>query len=176
MGETPDLAASLNVLGNVLWHQDHLDEAERVHRRALRIREGELPADHPDIAQSLHNIASLRFMAGDLAEAERLYLRSSEIEEAVGGPYSYNLGTSLHTLAMVYEVAGVVQIPVVGCGGITSGNDAIEFIMAGASAVQVGTASFINPSAPIDVLEGIEQFMSREGVKDIGELIGTARR
>jgi dihydroorotate dehydrogenase (NAD+) catalytic subunit len=79
-------------------------------------------------------------------------------------------------LAMVYEVAGAVKIPVIGCGGITSGNDAIEFIMAGASAVQVGTASFINPSAPVDVLEGIEQFMSREGVKDIGELIGAARR
>jgi dihydroorotate dehydrogenase (NAD+) catalytic subunit len=79
-------------------------------------------------------------------------------------------------LAMVYEVAGAVKIPIVGCGGITSGNDAIEFIMAGASAVQVGTASFANPSAPIDVLAGIEQFMSREGVKDIGELIGAARR
>jgi len=79
-------------------------------------------------------------------------------------------------LAMVYEVAGAVDLPVVGCGGIASGSDAIEFIMAGASAVQVGAASFANPDAPIDVLEGIEQFMSREGVKDIGELIGAARR
>ncbi len=79
-------------------------------------------------------------------------------------------------LAMVYEVAGVVKIPIIGCGGITSGNDAIEFIMAGASAVQVGTASFANPSAPIDVLKGIEHFMSREGVKDIADLIGDARR
>jgi dihydroorotate dehydrogenase (NAD+) catalytic subunit len=79
-------------------------------------------------------------------------------------------------LAMVYEVAGAVDLPVVGCGGIASGSDAIEFIMAGASAVQVGTASFANLSAPIDILEGIEQFMTREGVKDIGELIGAARR
>jgi len=79
-------------------------------------------------------------------------------------------------LAMVYEVAGAVELPVVGCGGITSGSDAIEFIMAGASAVQVGSASFINPRAPLDVLEGIEQFMAREGVKDINELIGAARR
>ncbi len=78
-------------------------------------------------------------------------------------------------LAMVYEVAGAVGLPVVGCGGITSGNDAIEFIMAGASAVQVGSASFINPRAPLDVLEGIEQFLAREGVKDINELIGAAR-
>ena len=79
-------------------------------------------------------------------------------------------------LAMVYEVASVVDLPVVGCGGIASGSDAIEFVMAGASAVQVGTASFANPGASIDVLEGIEQFMSREGIKDIGELIGAARR
>jgi dihydroorotate dehydrogenase (NAD+) catalytic subunit len=79
-------------------------------------------------------------------------------------------------LAMVYEVAGAVGLPVVGCGGITSGSDAIEFIMAGASAVQVGSASFINPRAPLDVLDGIEQFMTREGVRDISELVGAARR
>ena len=79
-------------------------------------------------------------------------------------------------LSMVYEVAGAVEVPIVGCGGITTGNDAIEFIMAGASAIQVGTASFANPRAPLDVLEGIEQFMQKEGVKDIAELIGAARR
>jgi dihydroorotate dehydrogenase (NAD+) catalytic subunit len=79
-------------------------------------------------------------------------------------------------LSMVYEVAGAVDLPVIGCGGITTGNDAIEFIMAGASAVQIGTASFANPRAPLDVLEGIEQFMQKEGIKDIAELIGAARR
>ncbi len=78
-------------------------------------------------------------------------------------------------LAMVYEVAGAVEVPVIGCGGIVTGSDAIEFIMAGASAVQVGTATFANPRAPLDVLEGIEQFMKKEGVKDIAELIGAAR-
>ena len=77
---------------------------------------------------------------------------------------------------MVYEVAGAVDLPVIGCGGIISGSDAIEFIMAGASAVQVGSASFVNPRAPLDVLEGIEQFMAREGIEDISELIGAARR
>ncbi len=78
-------------------------------------------------------------------------------------------------LAMVYEVAGAVDIPIIGCGGITTGRDAIEFIMAGASAVQVGTASFANPCAPLDVLEGIEEFMRKEGIEDIAELIGAAR-
>ena len=79
-------------------------------------------------------------------------------------------------LAMVYEVAGVVELPVIGCGGITTGSDAIEFILAGASAVQVGTAIFNNPHAPLDVLEEIQQFMQKEGIQDIAELIGIARR
>jgi dihydroorotate dehydrogenase (NAD+) catalytic subunit len=78
-------------------------------------------------------------------------------------------------LAMVYEVSGAVEVPIIGCGGIVTGSDAIEFIMAGASAVQVGTATFANPRAPLDVLEGIEQFMKKEGIKDIAELIGAAQ-
>ncbi len=79
-------------------------------------------------------------------------------------------------LYMVYQVAGAVSVPVVGCGGIMSAADAIEFIMAGASAVQVGTASLTSPRAPLDVLEGIEEFMRDEGIEDIGELIGAARK
>jgi len=78
-------------------------------------------------------------------------------------------------LYMVYEVAGAVEVPVIGCGGITTASDAIEFIMAGASAIQIGTASFTNPRAPLDVLEGIKQLMKKEGIKDIAELIGVAR-
>jgi len=78
-------------------------------------------------------------------------------------------------LYMVYEVAGAVELPVIGYGGITTASDAIEFIMAGASAVQVGTASLADPRAPLDVLEGIEQFMEKEGIKDITQLIGAGR-
>jgi dihydroorotate dehydrogenase (NAD+) catalytic subunit len=79
-------------------------------------------------------------------------------------------------LYMVYEAAGAVDVPLVGCGGITTASDAIEFIMAGASAIQVGTANFTNPLAPLDVLEGIEQFMEKEGIESLTELIGAARR
>ncbi len=78
-------------------------------------------------------------------------------------------------LAMVYEVAGAVDVPVIGCGGITSAEDAIEFIMAGASAVQVGTATFANPRASLEVLEGIERFMEEERVKSLEEITGSAR-
>jgi dihydroorotate dehydrogenase (NAD+) catalytic subunit len=78
-------------------------------------------------------------------------------------------------LAMVYDVAAAVDSPIIGCGGIMSASDAIEFIMAGASAIQIGTANLINPGAPLDIVEGIEQFMSKRGIKDIEELVGTAR-
>jgi dihydroorotate dehydrogenase (NAD+) catalytic subunit len=79
-------------------------------------------------------------------------------------------------LALVYEVAGAVDIPVIGCGGIASADDALEFIMAGASAVQVGSATYSNPRASLDVLEGIERFMEKEGIKSLQEIIGAARR
>jgi dihydroorotate dehydrogenase (NAD+) catalytic subunit len=78
-------------------------------------------------------------------------------------------------LSMVYEVTGAVDLPVVGCGGITSASDAIEFIMVGASAVQIGSATFTNPRASLDVLEGIEQFMEKEGLNKLSEIIGVAR-
>jgi len=78
-------------------------------------------------------------------------------------------------LRAVYQVAGAVDVPVVGCGGISRGEDAIEFFMAGATAVQVGTATFANPHAPLDVLDGIERFMADAGVSDVQELVGVAR-
>ncbi len=79
-------------------------------------------------------------------------------------------------LRMVYEVAGAVDVPVIGCGGISNATDALEFIMAGASAVQVGTANLTSPSAPLEILEGIKGFMQREGVDKISDLISAARR
>jgi dihydroorotate dehydrogenase (NAD+) catalytic subunit len=78
-------------------------------------------------------------------------------------------------LAMVYETAGAVDIPIIGCGGIYSAGDAIEFFMAGASAIQVGSASYGNPRAALEILEGIEQFAEKEGIKNLGEIVGVAR-
>jgi dihydroorotate dehydrogenase (NAD+) catalytic subunit len=77
-------------------------------------------------------------------------------------------------LYMVYQVFKSVNIPIIGCGGITNANDAIEFFMAGATAIQVGTASFLQPRAPMDVLEGISSYLQKEKIQDIRELIGVA--
>lgn len=79
-------------------------------------------------------------------------------------------------LYMVFEVAKVVRIPVIGCGGIACAEDALEFIMAGATAVQVGAASFTDPGICLTLLEGIERFMLDNGVENLADLIGVARQ
>ncbi len=79
-------------------------------------------------------------------------------------------------LHMVYQVAGKIDIPIIGCGGIATGHDALEFIMAGATAVQVGTVNFANPKAPLDVLAGIEKYVQEEEIDSITDIIGSARR
>jgi dihydroorotate dehydrogenase (NAD+) catalytic subunit len=75
-------------------------------------------------------------------------------------------------LRMVWQVAQAVKIPIVGMGGIMNAADAIEFLLAGATAVQVGTANFIDPTVTLKILDGIEEYMHRHGIKDIYELIG----
>lgn len=79
-------------------------------------------------------------------------------------------------LRMVYEVCGAVDVPVIGMGGITTPEDAVEFIMAGAAAVQVGSANFIKPDIALDIINGIEEFMKSEGIKSIDEIKGIARK
>ncbi|MBE0480642.1 MAG: dihydroorotate dehydrogenase [Dehalococcoidia bacterium] len=78
-------------------------------------------------------------------------------------------------LYMVYQVAGEVGIPVIGCGGIASATDALEFFMAGASAVQVGSATLTSPRACLDILDGILAFMEEEGATSLSEIVGAAR-
>ncbi len=76
---------------------------------------------------------------------------------------------------MVYQVANAVSVPIIGMGGIASAKDAMEFILAGATAVSVGTANFNNPNTTIEVIEGIEDYMRRHNVEDINELIGLVK-
>ncbi|MBR5508956.1 MAG: dihydroorotate dehydrogenase [Lachnospiraceae bacterium] len=76
---------------------------------------------------------------------------------------------------MVYQVANAVRLPIIGMGGICNADDAMEFILAGATAVSVGTANFANPFAAKEVAEGIEAYMKRYGVEDIQELVGAVK-
>ena len=76
---------------------------------------------------------------------------------------------------MVYQVAQAVNIPIIGMGGIATAEDALEFIMAGATAVSVGTANFFNPYATEEIVEGIQTFLEKQNVEDINELIGVVK-
>lgn len=79
-------------------------------------------------------------------------------------------------LRMVYEVAGAVNIPVIGIGGIMTWEDAVEFIMAGANALQVGSGNFVKPDICLDIITGLDGYMEREGIKSLNEIVGIARR
>jgi len=118
-------------------------------------------------ADAISLINTLKGMTIDIAKRRPLL---GNISGGLSGPAIKPVA-----LYMVYEVAGAVEVPVVGCGGITTASDAIEFIMAGASAIQIGTASFANPQAPLDILQGIEQFMEKERIASLTDLIGAAR-
>ena len=78
-------------------------------------------------------------------------------------------------IRMVYQVANAIKLPIIGMGGIMTGEDAIEFMMAGATGVSVGTANFHNPRATLDVLEGIESYMKKYNISDVKELIGCVK-
>lgn len=77
-------------------------------------------------------------------------------------------------LRMVWEVYQTVKVPVIGMGGITTWQDAVEFILAGATAIAVGTGNFIDPTTPLKIIEGLKRYLAGQGVKNIGELIGAA--
>jgi dihydroorotate dehydrogenase (NAD+) catalytic subunit len=85
-------------------------------------------------------------------------------------------GPAIRPLAvrMVYQVAKAVKIPVVGIGGIMCARDALEFMMAGARAIQVGTASFTDPLAAVKVIDGLEEFCEAQGISDINSVVGSA--
>lgn len=86
-------------------------------------------------------------------------------------------GPAIHPVAvrMVYQTAQAVQIPIIGMGGISTAEDALEMILAGATAVSVGTANFHNPLVTMEIVKGIREYMEQNGVEDIGELIGGVR-
>lgn len=112
-------------------------------------------------------INTVKGLAIDINE-DRNYFRA--ISGGLSGPAIKPIA-----LRMVYDVAKAVQIPVIGCGGISCASDALEFVVVGASAVQVGTATLTNPRAALDILEGIEDFMVERGIPNLSELVGVAK-
>ena len=118
-------------------------------------------------AAGADSISLINTLLGMAVDVERRRPCLSTITGGLSGPAVRPVA-----VRMVWQVAKAVKVPVVGLGGICCGRDALEFIMAGASAIQVGTANFIAPEATVSVLEGIEEFCERQGVKDLAEIRG----
>lgn len=115
-------------------------------------------------ADSLSLINTLKGMAIDIHKRKPVF---NNITAGLSGP-----AVKPVALRMVYEVSKAVDIPVIGLGGISNGKDAIEFMMAGASAIQIGTINFVNPMAGKEIIEEMEQFLKEQGIKDINEIVG----
>ena len=119
-------------------------------------------------ADAISLINTLRGMAIDIKKRKPIL---GNITGGLSGPAIKPIA-----LAMVWRVAGAVKIPVIGGGGISNAEDAIEFLMAGSSAIEVGTAALVNPKAPLDIVKGIENYMLQWKMTEISQLIGAARR
>ena len=115
-------------------------------------------------ADSISLVNTFKGMAIDVKRRKPVF---DNVSAGVSGPCIKPIA-----LRMVNEVAKAVTVPVVGMGGIASGIDAIEFIMAGATAIQIGTANFIKPDICIDIIKEIETFMTAEGIKSLDEIRG----
>ena len=115
-------------------------------------------------ADSISLINTLKGMAIDIYKRKPVF---NNVTAGLSGP-----AVKPVALAMVHDVAKAVNVPVIGLGGIASGSDAIEFMMAGASAIQIGTVNFINPMAGKEIIEEMEAFLKEQGIKDINDIIG----
>lgn len=118
-------------------------------------------------AEGADSVSLINTLMGMAIDVERRRPCLSTVTGGLSGPAVRPVA-----VRMVWQVAKAVKIPVVGLGGITSGRDALEFIMAGATAVEVGTANFINPAATMAIVSEIEDYCRRHGIADIAQLRG----
>lgn len=118
-------------------------------------------------AEGADSVSLINTLMGMSIDIERRCSRLSIGTGGLSGPCVKPVA-----LRMVYQVAQAVKIPVVGLGGIMNATDAIEFLMAGATAVEIGTANFIDPSVTMKVIDGINTWLDEHGVKDVNEIIG----
>lgn len=122
-------------------------------------------------AEGADAVSLINTMMGMAIDVEKMRPYLSTITGGLSGPAVRPVA-----VRMVWQVAKAVKIPVVGLGGIMNGRDAMEFILAGATAIEIGTANFIDPAVTVKVVDYIEDFCQRHGITDITELIGAVNR
>ena len=118
-------------------------------------------------AEGADSISMINTLLGMAIDAEKRRPVLSTITGGLSGPAVKPIA-----LRMVWQTAQAVKVPIIGMGGIASATDAIEFLLAGASAVEVGTYNFVDPSVTTQIVDGIEDYMRRHGFTDIQDLIG----
>ena len=142
-------------------------------RRHLMVKLSPNVTDVAEIARSVEaagadSISLINTLTGMAIDIETRRPKLANITGGLSGPAIKPIA-----LRMVWQVAQSVKIPVIGIGGIMTAEDALEFLIAGAVAVQIGTANFINPSATIDIIEGIESYLTERAISVIGDIIGS---
>lgn len=147
-------------------------EVRKVYKKHLMVKLSPNVTDITEIAQTAEaegadSLSLINTLLGMAIDAEKQKPVLSTITGGLSGPAIKPVA-----LRMVWQVANVVKIPIVGMGGIMNATDAIEFFLAGASAIQIGTANFIDPQISIKVRDGIEDYLKRHNYTNINEIIG----
>lgn len=159
-GTNPDMAAQV------------VSEVRKVYDKTLIVKLTPNVTSVVDIAKAVEgagadSVSLINTMLGMAIDVERQRPYLSTITGGLSGPCVKPVA-----VRMVWQVAHAVQIPVIGLGGITCAADALEFLMAGAKAVEVGTANFMDPTVTIKIVEGLEDYCKRHKINDINEIIG----
>jgi dihydroorotate dehydrogenase (NAD+) catalytic subunit len=149
-----------------------VDKVRRAYKNLLIVKLSPNVTDISEIAKAVEDagadaISLINTVLGMAIDAETRKPCLSTVTGGLSGPAIKPLA-----LRMVWETARAVKIPVIGMGGIMNAADAIEFILAGASAVEVGTANFIDPTVTIKIIEGIEDYLCRHGFSSVSEIVG----
>lgn len=149
-----------------------VSEVRKVYHKTLIVKLTPNVTSIADIAKAVEaagadSVSLINTMLGMAVDVERRRPVLSTITGGLSGP-----AVKPVAVRMVWQVAKAVKIPVIGLGGIASANDALEFLMAGATAVQIGTANFLDPTITIKVIDGLQDYLNRHNIKDINEIIG----
>ncbi|MCL2130931.1 MAG: dihydroorotate dehydrogenase [Lentimicrobiaceae bacterium] len=143
-----------------------------VYKKTLIVKLSPNVTDIAEIAKAAEaagadSVSLINTLLGMAIDAEEQKAVLSTITGGLSGPAVKPIA-----LRMVWQVAKAVKIPVIGLGGIMNAVDAVEFMLAGASAVQIGTANFIDPQIAVKIIDGINEYLDRKGIKDVREIVG----
>ena len=149
-----------------------VSEVRKVYHKTLIVKLTPNVTSIADIAKAVEeagadSVSLINTMLGMAVDVERRRPVLSTITGGLSGP-----AVKPVAVRMVWQVAKAVKIPVIGLGGIASANDALEFLMAGATAVQIGTANFLDPTVTVKVVDGLQDYLNRHNIKDIHDIIG----